>query len=263
MKKRIIWFIGTLIFTASTFYLGLTLWNQYQYRQAMAENENIKEIFYQEQQEQVEIPPPASEDIDTEIENMEMLIRDEYSTLLEINEDTVGWIHIEGTVIDYPVVQGSDNDYYLRRAYTGSYLHSGTIFLDFRNDYLQDNNLIIYGHTITKNNMFADLNNYIDPDTGEDFFWRHNNIEFNNLFFDENYDVFSAYVVNLDEEDYYLFPRYEGEAWQSYIEEIRERSTVKSELVLSEDDQILTLVTCFPDLPDARTIIHAKRREMN
>ena len=97
-------------------------------------------------------------------------------SLREINSDIVGWVRIFGTGIDYPVVQGNDNDYYLARNYRQEFATAGSIFLDYRNDW-QDDFLIIYGHRMSYGGMFTDIIKFKD----QQFFEEH---EFGELFID-------------------------------------------------------------------------------
>ena len=83
-----------------------------------------------------------------------------------INKDFVCWINIKNTNIDYPVVQGDDNSYYLHRDIYGNYLYAGTTFLDYRNNYNDSKNLIVYGHNMKNTTMFSELEKF----KKEDFF---------------------------------------------------------------------------------------------
>jgi len=88
--------------------------------------------------------------------------------LRELNSDIVGWIRIPDTDIDYPILQGSDNDYYLSRNYLGEFAVAGSIFLDYRNDF-GDDFLIIYGHRMSYGGMFTSIAKFQD----EQFFKEH------------------------------------------------------------------------------------------
>ena len=85
----------------------------------------------------------------------------DFAALREINPDIVAWIYIEGTKINYPIVQGEDNSYYLKHLFSGEWNGSGCIFLDFRNDAsFADRHSIIYGHHMKNGTMFTDLDKY-------------------------------------------------------------------------------------------------------
>lgn len=94
------------------------------------------------------------------------------AALQDINPDIVGWIRIPGTDIDYPILQSIDNDYYLSRNYAGEYAVSGSIFLDYRNDF-EDDFLVIYGHRMSYGGMFTNIIKFQD----EEFFDEHEQAE--------------------------------------------------------------------------------------
>ncbi len=84
----------------------------------------------------------------------------DYSSLKRINDDVIGWIRIFDTNIDYPILQGKDNEYYLSRNIYKEFATAGSIFLDYRNDYYSDNFMIIYGHRMSYGNMLTDVTKY-------------------------------------------------------------------------------------------------------
>ncbi len=248
--------------------LGMYLWNLYEVRQAeeayralQEEYQRIAESLADEEPVNGDTTIPVAENGTPEAEAFEpKTIRERYLPLLEINEDVVGWIRIDGTVIDYPVVQGDDNEHYLKHSYTGEPLKSGAIFMDFRNQWeTSDNNLILYGHTLTRNHMFADLNFYVDKNVRDTYMKDHGIIELETLYEDTRWEIFSAYVVELTREEYYLFPRYSETNFPRFIEMANRRTLVDTGIQVTPEDQLLTLVTCWPPGDDARTIIHARR----
>ena len=88
----------------------------------------------------------------------------DFAALREINPDIVAWIYIEGTKVNYPIVQGEDNSYYLKHLFSGEWNGSGCIFLDFRNDAsFADRHSIIYGHHMKNGTMFTDLDAEVPP----------------------------------------------------------------------------------------------------
>ncbi len=82
--------------------------------------------------------------------------------LKEINPDYMGWINIENTPIDYPVVKGKDNEFYLTRDFNKKYLALGSIFMDYRNKGFEDKNVVIYGHHMRDKSMFGSLKKFKD-----------------------------------------------------------------------------------------------------
>ena len=173
--------------------------------------------------------------------------------LSSINSDYRFWLKVDNTNIDYPVVQSEDNDYYLTHDFNKDYLASGSIFMDYRNNFEEDKSTIVYGHHMRNKTMFGELANYKD----ENFFNGNNliNIEYKGKTY--TYQVFSAYVADLTE-DYLKVDFENDEDYQSYINYITNRSMHKSDLQVSKEDKIITLYTCSYEFKDARTIVHAK-----
>ncbi|EGP9899719.1 class B sortase, partial [Listeria monocytogenes] len=92
-------------------------------------------------------------------------VRDELRDLQKLNKDMVGWLTIADTEIDYPILQSTDNDYYLHHNYKNEKARAGSIFKDYRNtNEFLDKNTIIYGHNMKDGSMFADLRKYLDKD---------------------------------------------------------------------------------------------------
>ena len=179
--------------------------------------------------------------------------KDKYSELTKINPDYRFWLKVDNTNIDYPVVQAEDNDYYLNHDFNKEYLASGSIFMDYRNNFEDDKSTIIYGHHMRNKTMFGELVNYKD----KNFFNGNNliNIEYKGKTY--TYQVFSVYVADLTK-DYLKVDFENDDDYQSYINYITNRSMHKSDLQVNKEDKIITLYTCSYEFKDARTIVHAK-----
>ena len=172
--------------------------------------------------------------------------------LKSINEDYRFWLTIEGTQIDYPVVQSEDNDFYLNKDFNKEESVSGMPFLDFRNDYLNDKNTIIYAHNMKNGSMFGELDKFKDEN-----FYNENNqitIEVNGEI--NTYEVFSAYV----EEDTvdYLKVEFSEDEYEDYINNAIEKSMHQSDIEVNVEDKIITLSTCSYEFENARFVVHAK-----
>jgi sortase B len=178
----------------------------------------------------------------------------EYKPLLEITEDIVGWISIPNTVVNYPVVQADDNEYYLNRAYTGEKNKGGSIFMDFRNrGDGTDRNTILYGHHMRDGSMFKALTRYQD----EEFLKENSVFSFNTLYDKYSWKVFSVYVTGTDFN--YIQTRFHSpDEYQSFLDRIKAKSLFDIDVELTEEDKIITLSTCTYDYSDARLVIHAK-----
>lgn len=178
---------------------------------------------------------------------------DHKNDLFNINEDFKYWIMIDNTNIDYPVVQGKDNEYYLNRDFYGENNKSGTIFMDYRNDWKNDKNTILYGHNMRNKTMFENIELY----KNEDFFLENNKIRIIEGKKEHVYEVFSVYVV--EPTFNYIRPNFDtDEEFKQFLNDISKMSMHKANLGVNVDDNIITLSTCSYEFKNARTVVHGK-----
>lgn len=184
----------------------------------------------------------------------QFLIRNQLTTLKSINPDIYGWIKIDGTRVDYPIVQGKDNDYYLHYTFKKEYLYSGTLFVDYRNSksLLRNYNTVIYGHNMTDGSMFNTLYNFKDRK-----FFENGLIEITT---DEGlfiYEVFSAHIVN--EKDPYFTTLFEDEEeFIAFAEVMQMQSMYSKNINFAANDRIITLSTCTNVRNYERFAVHAR-----
>lgn len=179
-----------------------------------------------------------------------------FDRLLERNPDTVGWLQINDTQIDYPVVQASDNAYYLSRNYEGEPMEAGSIFMDFRNDASgHERNTIIYGHRMKNGSMFGDLKKVLDPA----FFQSHRAFFYESLHQSYRVDIFAVYYTTA--EFNYIQTDFADDAeYASFLHTIQNHSLYATNETLAASDSILTLSTCdyTLDAKEGRLVIHGK-----
>lgn len=176
----------------------------------------------------------------------------DFEVLKQINSDIVGWIYLENTPINYPIVQSKDNDYYLRRLVDGTYNRAGTLFMDYRNDNnMNDWNTIIYGHNMKNNTMFGPIIGY----KNQSYYDEHKKI----YYFTEsqNYVIepFAGYIEDANSEIYNLSITNEKE---QIIKKAILQSTFKSDVEINADDKFVTLSTCSYEYEDARYVLMGK-----
>lgn len=191
-------------------------------------------------------------DLKIEVENID------FNKLINKNPDTIGWIKVLGTDINYPVVQTNNNDFYLTHSFDKSYNKAGWIFADYINKNLKNNeldkNTIIYGHNRQNNSMFGTLSNVFKEE------WLSNKenhyINFSTLNNNMVWEVFSTYTI--EKEEYYIQSNFSSdEEYISFLNTIKNRSTYKYDVNISKEDKILTLSTCT-NVGKGRTVLHAK-----
>ena len=177
-----------------------------------------------------------------------------FNELLKQNKDTKGWVKVEGTNVNYPFVQSSDNEYYLKHSYDNTYNKKGWVFLDYRNDMDNlDKNTILYAHGLMNNAMFGSLRRTVKQDWAKN---RNNRIikistPRSMLLF----EVFSSYTI--EPESYYITSEFSGdEEFSTFIDTIKSRSFYDYNTSVSTDDKILTLSSCYDN--KKRMVLHAK-----
>lgn len=170
------------------------------------------------------------------------------------NADTVGWINVNNTNINYPFVQSKNNKYYLTHAFDGSVNEAGWVFLDYRNDKnLSNRNNIIYAHSRLDRTMFGSLKKVLNREWFEN---RDNRvIRISNEKENTMWQVFSVYTV--PEETYYITTDFVSEKdYLKFLKKIKKRSIYNFDANVSSDSKILTLSTCYSD--NNRVVVHAK-----
>ncbi len=188
----------------------------------------------------------------------------EYQQLHQQNSDFCGWLSIPGTGIDYPVMQAvpESSDFYLTHNYDGEEDINGSIFLDSRNDYeQQDDNLIVYGHNMKSGLMFGELKNYLDPA----FFQEHKMIQFNTIYEKAQYEIIAVCLAKVPAEEEKGFRYYDfinagsEENFSSFLENMKKMNIMDGDLNASYGDKLLTLSTCNNYTEDGRLVLLAKK----
>ncbi len=183
-----------------------------------------------------------------------LLISVDFSVLKQENEDIVGWLYLEDSPINYPVVQSNDNDYYLRRLVNGEYNIAGSLFMDYRNDSnLEDDNTIIYGHNMKNNTMFGSLQEY----KSQDYYDNHKVMYYFTP--EKNYiiELFTGYTISVESDIYDL-----SVIDSSKLEELISKSDFESNTKVTEEDKIITLSTCAYEYDGARYIVMGVLKEI-
>ncbi|MFD0671229.1 class B sortase [Cohnella sp. GCM10027633] len=177
-----------------------------------------------------------------------------FEPLLEMNDEVVGWLRIADTQVDYPVVQTDDNEYYLTRDVKKEENITGSIFMDYRNNIKGYNrNTILYSHSMKNGTMFGAVLRYESR-------WNFENkpiIEFDTLYDDEEWVIFSAYKTDTSF-DYIRTEFDSDEDYQAYLDGVKAMSLHESDVEVTAQDRILTLSTCYHGIKDGRFVVHAK-----
>lgn len=179
----------------------------------------------------------------------------DFTELLQVNSDTVGWIYVNNTKINYPIVQSGDNSFYLNHSFKKHYNEAGWIFADFRSNFNElEKNTVIYGHGRLDNVMFGSLDDtlnsswYTNP---ENHIIKISTPSKNML-----WQIVSIYTI--PSESYYLTHTFENdESYGRFLDTIIGRSIYNFNVGVDTNDHILTLSTCL-DNNGNRIVVHAK-----
>lgn len=217
------------------------------------EDTSVKEKKDNENTENINPPENKSDDYWDYIKMN--LLEVDFQDLLRKNPDTVGWIQVNGTNINYPIVQTTNNDYYLHHAFDKSPNDAGWVFMDYRNNATTfDQNTIIYAHSRYNGTMFGSLKNILESSWYND----KNNYIIRLSTPTENtmWQVFSVYTI--EKESYYITTNFQTEAeYSKFLNTMKSRSNVNFSATINPSDKVLTLSTCKDNF-GSRVVMHAK-----
>ncbi|MBR1674790.1 MAG: class B sortase [Eubacterium sp.] len=272
-------FAGIFLFSAG--YLGLYFYRNYK---SEKQYDKLRDMVVEEPDiiDENDIPTDTDEEIVIEKtdENNNPLdkpkvfvyidghkVQFKYKDIYRANHDFIGWLKIDGTTIDYPVMLTPDNEeYYLRKDFYGEYSLAGTLFCDTDSNVVKpSDNILIYGHHMKTSTMFHDLMNYEE----EDFYQKHKYIVFNTVYGDNKYEIIAAFKTNIKEKDdtsfkyYTFFNAADEEEFNYYVENCKNLTSYDIPTTAQYGDKLLTLSTCSYHTDNGRFVVVAKRIEHN
>ena len=211
-------------------------------------------IWNKENRETVTIVNELKEVVDVEVFEDKEVKKIDFNKLLKRNKDTVGWISVLGTKIDYPFVKSSNNKYYLTHSFDKKYTDAGWVFMDYRNSIdLNNKNTIIYGHARKDKSMFGTLKY-----TLKSSWYKKSDNHYIKVYLPNEeltYRVFSTYHVKT--EDYYIKTDFSSDKeFSNFINKLKKRSIYNYNVDLNDTDSILTLSSCYNE--KEKVVLHAK-----
>ncbi len=258
-QKKIIWTIILIISILVTILctLKIFLWNKDNNKiDEINKDINTKKIVKETKSETAENinPPESKEDDYWYYINMDMMSVD-FNELKQKNSDTVGFIKVNGTNVNYPIVQSNDNTYYLKHAFDKSKNSAGWVFADYRNNMVNfDKNTVIYGHSRSNQTVFGSLKKVLNKS------WYGNKdnhiIKLSTPTENTLWQIISIYTIK--PESYYITTKFSNSQFQTFVKTIKERSQINFSGAINENDKILTLSTCEDVAGTTRLVIHAK-----
>jgi sortase B len=197
-------------------------------------------------------------------------LTDSAKAMLEVNPDTVGWLKIDDTHIDLPIVQRKDsngNNYYLKIAFDGSTNKAGTVFLDARDTLTEkkrSSNLIFYGHNQKDKTMFGDLAKYKN---NIEFYREHPYVTFSSNYKTDKYKIFAYFVTPVLPSqtrdgvifDYHNFIDLNSENYDEFISNIELRNEIITPVDVQQGDEFITLSTCSNEFDPSRFVVFARK----
>lgn len=254
-RRRLLMLVCSLIAAVCLGYFGFYSYMSYRTQRAFSDLSELKN-------QDGSVIPAQTVTIQEDEEEIVLTVLDEYKTLYNKNKSLIGWIKIDDTNIDYPVMQSRDEDYYLDHNFYQEYDNNGCIFLDSDCDVVHRNtNLIIYGHHMKSGKMFGSLDSY----SSENFFEDHRYIQFDTIYEKGTYEVMYVFRSRIYHEDeivfkYYQFIDAESEAeFYSNMNEMAEMSLYDTGVTAVYGDELLTLSTCDYQETNGRFVVVAKR----
>lgn len=215
----------------------------YQYKK-----DNKQEVIYKEL-EKIVINEEEQEDEES------IKLQSLYNT----NSDFVGWLEIEDTNISYPVMQTEESrkDYYLYKNFYKEYSHMGTPYIAEFCDMTKSDNLIIYGHHISSNKMFGELENY----KKKKFYDNHKIIKFNTIYEKADYEIIAVFktVAHTGFEYYKFYNANSKQEFDTFIQKCKELSFYDIEETAKYGDKLITLSTCEYSSKNGRLVVVAKK----
>lgn len=256
MKQKL-WLCGAAAFAALFLFSGIMLGRQLaDQKQSTEAFDNIADMVVEETEPDAAEQPEEAGEAEAP---PALTAYEKYAAVYEQNPDFVGWISIDGTNINYPVMQTpSDPDFYLKHAFDKSYSDYGVPYVQENCDLEQSDNVVIYGHHMKNGSMFSDLRKY----ESEDFYQEHKTVHFDTLADFGEYEIVAAFkTVAYSQEGfkYYHFVNAEDEAaFDEFIAECKSLALYDTGVSAEYGDKLITLSTCEYSRTNGRMVIVAK-----
>lgn len=257
-QKRKQKFIYVLLSCVAVCCLGYVIFYYAQYEKNEAEYEELSSL---KDDNAVGTATQAEVHLDSQEKELPPVL-EKYKTLYQKNKKIVGWLKIDGTKIDYPVMQTVNNEYYLDHNYNQEYDKNGSIFMDKDcTPAFPNTNMIIYGHHMKSGRMFGDLNYY----SKESYFKKHPQILFDTIYEEGVYDVMYVFRSHIYNEDEVVFKYYQfidvnsEDEFYSAMDEMSRLSLYDTGVTAEYGDRLITLSTCDHSEEDGRFVVVAKK----
>lgn len=272
LKRKVLFFIFAFLFFVAVIMTAYSYWQRWHDEQQLKKQQEAITASIENQEETESTQDSVSSD---EQEHEVPVILSEYQDLYEQNQDIIGWLRIDGTNIDYPVMQTpEDEEYYLYRDFYGEDNQNGCLIMDtdsnvgvgdweheYQNGSSPSTNLIIHGHTMKSGEMFGDLDLYAEEAYGLE----HHIICFDSLYEHREYELIAVfysqvYYENEDVFKYYKFFQADTQdEFDNWYYNIKQKALYDTGITAEFGDEFITLSCCAYHVEDGRFVVVAKR----
>ncbi len=252
------------VFVGCAVYLIKYFWES---KQSEDKFDELRELIVSENQDIPDVPEHVATDSDADTDRFydvdgKSILR-KFVYLYRRNTDFVGWLTIEGTIVDYPVMQSMyDEEYYIRRDFDKEYSYAGTLFADTSSDIEKpSDNIIIYGHHMNTGKMFHELEEYDD----EEYYAKHKKITFDTIYGSGEYEIIAAFRTKIYDVDYEGFKYYEffdagnKAEFDNYVLNCKKLTPYEILATAKYGDKLITLSTCAYHETNGRFVVVAKK----
>lgn len=271
MKNRIINICAVLcllVAGACGIYLGMYYYKSYKSEKSVADLAQLVKtdrIVENKKNDKQEVSKETSEEYET-VDVDGVSVQEKFAPLYRLNRDFIGWITIDDTRVNYPVMYTpNDNEYgeyYIHRDFDKNYSAAGLPFID-RNCKVKHatDNIIIYGHNMNAGTMFHDIIQYENPE----FYQAHKTFRFDTIFEDGEYEVIAMfygeiYDINDTRFKYYEFVNAaDEEEYMNFVNQVKKMSIIDTDVDVKYGDRLITLSTCAYHVEDGRFAVVAKK----
>ncbi len=250
-----------VVFLGSSLYVGRYILDS---RASKESYDSLSSLVAQHRQEPAPTQPPApTEPGDSEPEATEPVMLPEYAALYELNPDVVGWMQIEGTPVNYPVMQTPESvDYYLKRNFDRQSDARGCLYAAESCDIdAPSDNIIIYGHHMNDGSMFGSLKKYLK----ESFWQEHPTIRFDTLYEYHSYEIFAVFRTSATEGAGFAYHQFidaaDEAAFDAFVATCRELALYDTGILPVYGDKLICLSTCEYTRENGRLVVMAVRKD--
>lgn len=174
-----------------------------------------------------------------------------------VNEDVIGWITLEDSQIDYPIVKGEDNEYYMNHTVLGTENPAGAIFMENLNkEDFSDIVTFVYGHRMKDGSMFGNLKYY----TEQEYWDTHREFQISTYQDNRTYEIFSVHRADVTDSTFQIFFE-AGEEYERYLQQQKQDSFYTTDVNVSKEDKVVVLVTCAYDVQSERIVVLGRLKE--